>query len=142
MSCLNRNRKEPVEQSVAGAGSFLSDTEKVSMPMSCKLLNHLDQVVPADKQNRNADENRHKQSRHCYLLSYATSVTLAGAIRVHHSKIGISMSENMSASFLSCTCPNNSADRDQVPVYEVAKFSNLVKPFCVSIGAILVNAGL
>ena len=46
-------RKEPVEQSVAGAGSFLSDTEKVSMPYVVQeLLNHLDQVIPADKQNR------------------------------------------------------------------------------------------
>jgi hypothetical protein len=69
--------------------------------VSCALLNHLDQVVTADEQYRNSEQNRNKHQRwHRSLLGcYAITSALVCAIMVHHWKIGMSMSLNMAASF-------------------------------------------
>ena len=61
------------------------------------LLHHLDDVVATDEQDRNANEHRHKKSRHCCLLgSYVIrTAAFVSATRVHHWKIGMIMSLNM-----------------------------------------------
>ena len=56
--------KSPSSKVWPGRALFLSDTETVSMPLSCeKLLNHLDQVIPADKENGNSEQNRNEHYR-------------------------------------------------------------------------------